>query len=413
MQLSKARRRFFNAFDAATAPMTMVVSSQPSSTRLRYTASVYDSIRDVDPDEWNRVRDPHADPCMHPGFVAAVENSFGDICRFRQILIRDEHGHPVAAACLCFFPVDAAVLADGFARKVANVINGVAPVLLRIPLLLVGLPISCGASHLRFAPEADREAVLRLIDDQARRFARETKAKCIVFKEFEAHECHDLEPLAALGYRQADSLPMNCAPAEYTSFDQYLASIPSAKRRTIRKSREKFAKFGFKVVHLRGGDGADRLYTNAVHRLYDGVLDRAKVRFERLPAEFFREIARQMPDNSLFTYVFQGERIVAFAATLTVEEVFDQMFVGYDYDLNPECDLYFNLFFEAISAAFQRGPRRIFIGQTSDEFKHQKLSGFQVPLSIYVKGTHPIINALIKNAYGLFFPPRPMQYPLQ
>jgi predicted N-acyltransferase len=391
--------------------MTMVVSSDPSSAHLAYTASVYSSIRDVDPDEWNHVREPHADPSMHPGFVAAVENSFADVCRFRQIVIRDEHGHPVAAACLCFFPVDAAVLADGFARRVANVINGVAPFLLRIPLLLVGMPVSCGASHLRFAPGADREAVLTLIDKEAQKFARETKAKCIVFKEFEAHESHDLEPLKTLGYCQADSLPMNCAPAEFTSFDNYLASVPSAKRRTIKKSREKFAKFGFKVVHVRGGEGADRFYTDDVHALYDGVLDRAKVRFERLPAAFFREIARQMPDNSLFTYIFQGERIVAFAATLTVEDVFDQMFVGYDYELNPECDLYFNLFFEAVSAAFERRPRRIYIGQTSDDFKHQKLSGFQIPLSIYVKGTHPVINALIKNAFGLFFPPRPLQYP--
>src|SRR5579885_983052 len=129
--------------------MTMVVSNDRSTAQLAYTASVYDSIRDVDPDEWNHVRGSHADPFMHPGFVAAVENSFAGVCRFRQVLIRDEHGHPVAAACLCFFPVDAAVLADGFTRRVANVINGVAPFLLRIPLLLVGLPISCGASHLR------------------------------------------------------------------------------------------------------------------------------------------------------------------------------------------------------------------------------------------------------------------------
>jgi predicted N-acyltransferase len=410
MQLSK-QGGVFPVLLRGDGTMTMVLSTDSSPARLAYTASVYDSIRDVDPDEWNRVRDPRSDPFMEPGFVAAVENSLGNICRFRQIIIRDEEGEPVAAACLCYFPVDAAVLADGFARRVANVINAVAPFLLRIPLLLVGLPISCGASHLRFAPEADREAALRLIDEQATKFARETKAKCIVFKEFEAHECHDLEPLAALGYRQADSLPMNCAPVGYGSFDEYLASIPSAKRRTIRKSREKFAKCGFKVVHLRGGDGADRLYSDDVHRLYEGVLDRAKVRFEQLPAEFFREIARQMPDNSLFTYIFQGERIVAFAATLTVAEVFDQMFVGYDYELNPECDLYFNLFFEAVSAAFQRRPQRIYIGQTSDEFKHQKLSGFQIPLSIYVKGTHPVIKALIKNAFGLFFPPRPMHYP--
>src|SRR5580704_2155204 len=192
--------------------MTMVLSRSPSTTRLEYTVSVYDTIRDVDPDEWNRVREPHSDPFMDPGFVAAVENSLGNTCRFRQLLVRDEQGQPVAAACLCYFPVDAAVLASGFARRIANVINGVAPFLLRVPLLLVGLPVSCGASHLRFAPEADREAVLRLIDEQARLFPRETKAKCIVFKAFEAHECHDLQSLAPLGYRQADSLPMNCVP---------------------------------------------------------------------------------------------------------------------------------------------------------------------------------------------------------
>src|SRR5580700_3220801 len=102
--------------------MSMVIS-----TRVRYTASVYDSIRDVDPDEWNRVRDPQADPFMHPGFVAAVENSLGHICRFRQVLVRDEHGHPVASACLCFFPVDAAVLANGFARKLPTVTTGERP----------------------------------------------------------------------------------------------------------------------------------------------------------------------------------------------------------------------------------------------------------------------------------------------
>ena len=54
--------------------MTTVVSTQPSQARQQYSASVYESIRDVDPEEWNRVRDPHGDPFMHPGFVAAVEN---------------------------------------------------------------------------------------------------------------------------------------------------------------------------------------------------------------------------------------------------------------------------------------------------------------------------------------------------
>src|ERR1700690_2259070 len=118
--------------------MTMVLSRGPSTTRLEQPVSVSNTIGDTDPDEWNRVREPHTDPFMDPGFVAAVEDLVGKTCRFRPLLLPDEQGPAVAAACLCYFPVDAAVLANGFARRLANVINGVAPFLLRVPLLLVG-----------------------------------------------------------------------------------------------------------------------------------------------------------------------------------------------------------------------------------------------------------------------------------
>ena len=58
--------------------------------------------------------------------------------------------------------------------------------------------------------------------------------------------------------------------------------------RHFNKPSKLCSKSGLRVVHLRGGDGADQVYTDEVHKLYDGVLDRAKVRFERLPAEFFQ-----------------------------------------------------------------------------------------------------------------------------
>jgi predicted N-acyltransferase len=382
-----------------------------TSPDVGYRPCVYESIRDADWDEWNALRDSKSDPFMDPRYILAVENSMGDESQFRHVLVRDEEGRPAAAACLCSFTIDGSLLAEGGARIAAGVINRVAPFLLRVPLLLCGFPVSAGGSHLRFAPDADRAAVLRILDDIICDFAKTARARCIVFKEFEPEQCRDLAPLESLGYRRADSLPMNCAPAGSRSFDDYVARVNSARRRTIRRSREKFASSGLKVVHLAGGEGADALFTDDVYRLYGAVLDHATVRFERLPAAFFREVARQMPDNSLFTFIYQGDRVVAFAITLVCEEIFEQMFVGFDYRLNPQCDLYFNLFFESLGAAFARAPRRIHVGQTSDDFKHQKLSAFQVPLSIYVKGCHWLANPLLARTSDLFFPSRPLKYP--
>ena len=388
----------------------MVSTTQELSTsRARYGASVHESIRQADWDEWNRLRDPKSDPFLDPRYILAVENSMGSVCKFRHVLVRDNVGRTAAIACLCSYAVDGGVLAEGGAKQVASLISRLAPPLLRFRLLLCGLPISTGSCHLRFAPFADRAPVLRHLNGIAQDFAREEGCHGLLFKEFTPEECRDLGPLGAMGYRRADSLPMNCVPAVYHSFEDYLSRIRSAKRRIIRRSREKFAGFGFKVENRLGGEGAAEIYTDEVHRLYEAVLARASVRFESLPAEYFRELARQLPENTLFTFVSREGRIVAFSTTLLCQNLFDQLFIGLDYSLNRDCDLYFNIFFEALAAAFERGPRRIYVGQTSDEFKHQKLSSFQVPLSLYVKSCSWWGRTALALGFSSFFPPRPLR----
>ena len=65
-------------------------------------------------------------------------------CRFRHVLVRDQEGQLAATACLCSYTIDGAVLAEGGAKKVASVINRFAPFLLKIRVLLCGLPVSSG-----------------------------------------------------------------------------------------------------------------------------------------------------------------------------------------------------------------------------------------------------------------------------
>jgi predicted N-acyltransferase len=84
---SEPNRRFVPASTGSAAPVACQFS-------------IYDSIRDVDVDEWNRVRNPRHDPFMDPGFIEAVENSMGTVCRFRHVVVRDKSGTPIAAACL-------------------------------------------------------------------------------------------------------------------------------------------------------------------------------------------------------------------------------------------------------------------------------------------------------------------------
>src|SRR4029077_2796903 len=141
-----------------------------------------------------------------------------------------------------------------------------------------------GESHLRITPDADPHAVLRELDRLLIGLARTEGTQFIVFKEFSPEQSVQTDSLSALGYVRADSLPMNGFPTRFRDFDHVCASFRSRYRNQVLRSRKKFERSGLRVVHLRGGMGADALYTDDVHRLYLDVLNRADVKLECLPA---------------------------------------------------------------------------------------------------------------------------------
>lgn len=368
--------------------------------------SVYHSINDVDQEEWESLRLPDGDPFMHIGLLQAVEESMSPFGRFEYIVFRDYEGRPIATACLCSYRVDATLLAEGKSRVWVERISKICPWLFQHNVVFCGLPFSAGQSHLRIAEDVDPEPILRELDKMAREMARRERAKCIVFKEFGDADTERYAALYELGYLRADSLPMNHAPTGYESFEQFVSSQKSKKRHPIRTSEKRFAGKGLRVVQMLGGDGADLIYTDEVHKLYEAVLSRASVKLERLPAEYFRALARQMPENTSFTFIYQGDRVVAFAASVFEDQTYHQMFVGVDYELNPQVDLYFNLFFHALDAGYRQGPQVLQVGQSADTFKQKKLCCEPARLSFFVSGVDAFGKWVIRKMFHTLFPPR-------
>jgi predicted N-acyltransferase len=377
----------------------------------RYSYDVQDSIRKLDWAEWDSLRDVKSDPFMDPRFIEAVENSMGDQCRFRHVVVRDAQGRPMATACLSSFVIVGASLAKGAAGKFLGLVQRAIPRINRSTLILCGLPVSAGQSHIRFAPDADRAAALRIVDAVARKFASAEWARLILFKEIDADGCRELAPLVSLGYRRADSFPLNHAPCEYGDFEDYLSHVSSKKRWKARRSQEKFANSGLRVVKCFGRDHVAELYTDDVHRLFEAVENRSAVQFGNLPAEFFRELARRLPDNTAFTFVYRGDEVVGFSASLFSETTFHSLFVGLDYGVNSQTDLYFNLLYDVVDIALRRRPQKIVAGQTADAVKHHKLGCYQLPMSLYVKGGRWSMRLVLKIAFSWIFPPHPLEFP--
>jgi len=372
---------------------------------MPYYPTVYDTIARIDPHEWNRFRGDDDDFMMDPRFILAVENSLAERGDFRHVLIRDESETAVACACVCLYRPNLSHVVSGWRSAPVKAGTSVIPRLRRFRLLFCGLPVGSSHNQLRFAPGVAIPEVLARLDATLGELAAKEGASGIAIGEFTESERDRLDVLETMGYRRIENEPTNLAPTGFHDFEDYLSHLRCKKRRHVKNSQKKFARSGLEVLQLRGGDGADELFTNEVYRLYEAVFEHSRQRFLKLPPAFFRELARQLPEQTAFTFIRDGEQVVGFSVAVFSASLYHAMFCGYDYERNARSDLYFNLMFHTVDFGYRLGAKVLDVGPTTDTFKRRRLSCTHQPRYAYLKGTRPIASYLLRARADVLFPP--------
>ena len=370
-----------------------------------YCFRLSDSIDETNLDDWNSLRAGQRDVFMAPGFIAAVERSMGGMVKCWTLIVYDEKHRPAATACLSLMPTDGAILAQGLVRRSIRAVRCVWRRFLHFNVLFLGLPVSASQSHLRIRPDADSQQVLATIEAVLDQLARRHGARVVVLKEFTATETQVLDGFERHGYFRVESLPLNCLDVRYSDFDDFCQSRSGRARYNLRRSIRKFEEAGLRVVQITGADGADKVYTEEVHRLYKSVWDRADSQLEKLPAEFFRQLACNLGKQAVFSFAYRQNRIVGFGCSLIADPDFHMLFVGLDYDENRQSELYFNLCYKELDFAMRNGAKTVLMGQTADAFK-SRLRCYHRPLYFYVRLRGPLGILLRWFSHVLFPPPK-------
>ncbi|MGQ0634906.1 MAG: GNAT family N-acetyltransferase [Planctomycetaceae bacterium] len=377
-----------------------------------YEPQVWTSVSQIDICAWESLRDPN-DLFMDVRLLRVVETSMAGQTRLRFVLFRDSRGRPAAAACLCTYTVDSTVLAgEGVLQKLTAGLKRIAPRLVQFQILFCGLPFSGGQSHLRFAPGVDRAAILRSLDSILRDVARADGAQCIALKEFNGGDLESLAALESLGYRRADSLPMNHFLVEHANLEEFLASLHNRKRYEIRKSLKKAQQTGLRTFATSDPGEIERLCTPRVYDMYRAVVAKAKTKLELLPREFFIETARRLPENCEYHFARHGDDVLGFGLCLFSGTTYHPLVLGVDYARNRDHDVYFNLMILGLDRAMRRGMRNVHMGQDADELKCTKFGCRQTSRYFFIKGAGAVMDGVIRLLFKQLFPQRPLLAPM-
>jgi len=299
------------------------------------------SIEAFGREEWNRL---FPDELEDWSYYRAVERSALPDFSWLYFGVR-ENGRLRAAvpAFITDYELDTTV--SGALRRVTNALSRAFPRLLRQRMLALGSPVA-EVCHLGFEPAtspADQQKLLAAMLVRAESYAREQRVQMFAAKDSRAaQDALWADAAKAQRLRRQPGLPTALLDVRFDSLDEYLASLSRATRKDMRRKLKAAA--GLRVEWRSNIDDI----AAEVMRLYTSTYANAQFSFEELTSEYFRAVLAGLGNRASCVVYWLGEKLVAFNLVLHDGKRLLDKFLGMDYSVAHEHNLYFCTWFENV-----------------------------------------------------------------
>ncbi|MCC6369859.1 MAG: hypothetical protein IT236_02515 [Bacteroidia bacterium] len=111
-------------------------------------------------------------------------------------------------------------------------------------------------------------------------------------------------------------------------------------------------------------------HENEIYALYENIFDKAKFKLIKLPPNYFSSVKAIFPEKFNVKGFFIGKKLVAFASCfLMPDNSLEAHYIGFDYELNNQYNLYQNILYAMISEAIAGKCQKVNLGRTAAEIK--------------------------------------------
>src|SRR5689334_32841 len=333
-------------------------------------------------------------------YYELLEDTLTDGFRYGYLVFEDDH---VVSAIQPYFIIDQDLLAgtSGPIKRAVAGLRRIWPRFLYARTLMVGC--TAGEGHLD-GNEVSQFATAESLAASLPRLARNLNCAMVVLKEFPAKYRRPLERLRDAGFARVPSMPMTTLGIDYKNFEDYLSNMLSPRtrgkvRRKLRAAERAQPAITMSVI----GDVTP--VVDEVYPLYEKVFERSPLQFEKLTREFLCEIGRRMPDKVRFFLWHQDNRLIAFGLCMVEGENLSHDYVGFDYSVAFDLNLYYRVFHDIIEWAIAHGYKQFYSGSLNYDPKwHLRQSLY--PVDLYVRHTSDALNAVIRRLLPLLEPTR-------
>jgi hypothetical protein len=366
-----------------------------------------DAIKAVNADHWNKIV-PFGSEFLKISYLKVWEQAHAENMRFHYTIIYDK-SKPIAIA---YFQVidfngenfdnlielendEAYCRITAYLQKhLTNHIKRNADKI-NMRLLVCGNSFISGEHGFTHVKDVDKVALIDALADVIYDVSRTEKLRgkiaAVLVKDFYLTEDHAADELSEFKYHDFLAEPNMILPIQWETFDDYLNAMSKKYRhraKGIVKKGEEVERRTFSIEEI----GANE---KEIAQLYKNVHLKAKFRLATLPANYFAEMKKELKEDFIFTAYYFENKLVGFRTSFVLEKAIEAHFIGIDYELNKQLELYQNILYDYVKEAILKHTNQLFLGRTASEIK-STIGAEAVELKCYIRHHNPLSNRIIK-----------------
>ncbi|MDX2172060.1 MAG: hypothetical protein SFY56_03020 [Bacteroidota bacterium] len=155
-------------------------------------------------------------------------------------------------------------------------------------------------------------------------------------------------------------------PENITGIEEYIHLFSKKYRNRAKSIFKKGSAITQQLLNL---SDIERLEED-IYTLYDNIYQRAKFKLIKLPKHYFSDVKKLYPEHFVMKGFFLEGKLVAFNSCFTLHNnVLEAHYIGLDYRLNTQYELYQNILYCMISIAIEHKKQKVNLGRTAAEIK--------------------------------------------
>lgn len=178
---------------------------------------------------------------------------------------------------------------------------------------------------------------------------------------------------------------------EWSSFPDYIAAMSKKYRN---RTKSVFKHSAELVEHHLDEEGL-RDTIHDLYPLYHKMHAKARFRLAALTPEYFVEMKRLFPAKFCVKMYTRNGKVVGFRSFFLNGDQLEAHFIGVDYHVNKELDIYNRILYDFVDDAIKTGRKELLLGRTAAEIK-STIGAVASELTCYIRHRNSFSNQIIR-----------------